>query len=209
MKWASLPYPPPEEVERRARALAMLDAILSPEWEDRYFSFDRAWIAYARMASARSGSGDEAFMLFSGGECVFGQLLHEVPACLSLTEVRATGTANHSPLLEEFLAEPAFSTDHLTEVGWCVAGSRHWVVVQPFGELLADSLFQLLFQGDASQYAAWASDMFELPVPETVAELVFQHTPLTPLLVQALNPEADWESVCGEAARMGYPVHPA
>ncbi|MFD1730025.1 ATP-binding cassette domain-containing protein [Deinococcus malanensis] len=86
---AYLAYPPPEVVERRGRALAVLDAVLSPEWEERYFSFDQDWSAGARMASARNGSGDEAFMLFSQGECVFKQFLHEVPQRLSLAEAQA------------------------------------------------------------------------------------------------------------------------
>ncbi|WP_189003859.1 hypothetical protein [Deinococcus malanensis] len=216
MNLAYLAYPPPEVVERRGRALAVLDAVLSPEWEERYFSFDQDWSAGARMASARNGSGDEAFMLFSQGECVFKQFLHEVPQRLSLAEAQAltevqgtAGALGPSPLLGEFLAEPAFSTEELTELGWYVPGVRHWVVMHPAGAVTEDSLFRLLFQGDALLYAAWAGDMFELPVPEAAAELVFRHAPLTPSLVQALNPEADWESAREEAAGMGYPVQPA
>lgn len=204
---AYLPYPPPEEVERRALALAVLDAVLSPEWEDRCYSFDRAWSAGARMASARNGSGDEAFMLFSQGECVFKEFLHEAPRRLSVSEVRATaGTADQPLLLEEFLAEPAFSMQSLTELGWYLPKARHWTVMHSSGALTEGSLFRLLFQGGGFQYAAWASDLFERPVREDVVELVFQSTPLTPLLAQALNPEADWRSVHVEAAAMGYPV---
>lgn len=207
---AYLPYPPPEEVERRALALAVLDAVLSPEWEDRYFSFDRNWSADARMASARNGSGDEAFMLFSQGECIFKEFLHEVPQRLSVAEVRASaGTADQMLLLEEFLAEPAFSLQHLTEFGWYVPKARDWVVMSSAGAVAEDSLFRLLFQGDGPQYAAWASDLFERLVREEVVELVFQGVPLTPFLVQALNPEADWPSAHAEAAEMGYPVQTA
>ncbi|ACO45669.3 hypothetical protein [Deinococcus deserti] len=207
MHLAYLPYPPPEEVERRALALAVLDAVLSPEWEDRCFSFDRGWSAGTRMASARNGSGDEAFMLFSQGECIFKEFLHEVPQRLLVSEVRATaGAADQMPLLEEFLAEPAFSMQLLTELGWYTPRARHWVVMSSAGAPTEDSLFRLLFQGDGPQYAAWASDLFERPVREDVVELVFQGVPLTPFLVQGLNPDADWHSVHAEAAEMGYPV---
>ncbi len=51
--------------ELGSRSLAMLDAIMSPEWEYRYFSFNANWDASLgeRMASMRNGSGDEYFAI--------------------------------------------------------------------------------------------------------------------------------------------------
>ena len=51
--------PHPEEILKRSRALAALDLILSPEWEDRYYSFNSRWDSNEMMASMRNGSGDE------------------------------------------------------------------------------------------------------------------------------------------------------
>ena len=48
-----------QEVRRIAQSLAMLDAILSPEWDDRYHSFNSAWGLNEEMASMRNGSGDD------------------------------------------------------------------------------------------------------------------------------------------------------
>ena len=47
------------------KALAMLDAILSPEWDYRYYSFNSKWGPGEMMASMRNGSGDEYFILFN------------------------------------------------------------------------------------------------------------------------------------------------
>jgi hypothetical protein len=52
-------------VRDRSRSLAMLDAILSPEWDSRYFSFDSAWSPTEEMASMRDGSGNDYFVVFS------------------------------------------------------------------------------------------------------------------------------------------------
>ena len=54
-------------VERVAQSIAVLDAILSPEWEYRFFSFNAAWDSTKRerMASMRDGSGDDYFAVFS------------------------------------------------------------------------------------------------------------------------------------------------
>src|SRR5262245_26616422 len=45
-------------VERVSQSIAVLDAILSPEWEYRFFSFNAAWdlANHERMASMRDGS---------------------------------------------------------------------------------------------------------------------------------------------------------
>jgi hypothetical protein len=49
-----------------SKALAMLDAILSPEWEYRYYSCNGKWAPGETMASMRNGSGDGYFILFNG-----------------------------------------------------------------------------------------------------------------------------------------------
>ena len=46
---------------RLTRSLAVLDAILSPVWEDRYYSFDAHWAQGKLMASMRNGQGDHWF----------------------------------------------------------------------------------------------------------------------------------------------------
>jgi len=54
-------------LEKLTQSIAMLDAILSPEWDYRYFSFNRKWDESRdeRMASMRNGSGDKYFLVFS------------------------------------------------------------------------------------------------------------------------------------------------
>lgn len=56
--------PDVEGLRKLTQSLAMLDAIMSPEWEDRYYSFNSQWDAGEMMASMRNGSGDEYFILF-------------------------------------------------------------------------------------------------------------------------------------------------
>jgi hypothetical protein len=53
-----------DDLIRLSKGLAMLDAILSPEWEYRYYSFDSKWRPGVLMASMRNGSGDGVFILF-------------------------------------------------------------------------------------------------------------------------------------------------
>ena len=60
----------PTTLEKLTQSIAMLEAIVSPEWEYRYFSFNRLWDESKgeRMASMRNGSGDEYFIVFRWDE---------------------------------------------------------------------------------------------------------------------------------------------
>lgn len=52
------------ELRDFCRSLPMLDAILTPDRESRYYSFDATWAEGEEMASMRDGSGDEYSIVF-------------------------------------------------------------------------------------------------------------------------------------------------
>ncbi|MFL5245765.1 MAG: hypothetical protein ACJ8FY_27140 [Gemmataceae bacterium] len=58
----NLALPSIEELRKLCQSIATLDAILSPEWELRYYSFNNSWAAGAACASMRNGSGDDYFI---------------------------------------------------------------------------------------------------------------------------------------------------
>ncbi|WP_459547551.1 hypothetical protein [Nocardia sp. X0981] len=53
------------DLRNLCRSLAMLDAILSPDRESRYYSFSTAWAEGEETASMSNGSGDEYSIVFS------------------------------------------------------------------------------------------------------------------------------------------------
>ena len=64
---------------RLTQSLAVLDAILSREWEYRYYSFDSRWGPGELMASMRNGQGDHWFALMTDDGVVLHGLHHEAP----------------------------------------------------------------------------------------------------------------------------------
>ncbi|MFD6400224.1 hypothetical protein [Nocardia sp. NPDC060249] len=73
-------------LRRRCQAMAMLDAVLSPEWADRYYSYDAAWGATEELASMRNSSGDNWFIVFCAAG-VYGQSFdHEAPSAPEVLE---------------------------------------------------------------------------------------------------------------------------
>ena len=66
-----------EGLRKLTQSLAMLEAILSPEWEYRYYSFKSKWDEEEMMASMRNGSGDEYFILFDSHGAIMKGFNHE------------------------------------------------------------------------------------------------------------------------------------
>ena len=55
----------------------MLDAIIMPEWDYRYYSFNSKWSAGQEMASMRNGQSDAWFCVFSDVGVFFKGFDHE------------------------------------------------------------------------------------------------------------------------------------
>lgn len=165
-------------LRRVAQSLAMLDAILCPEWEYRYYSFNAAWGPGREMASMRNGSGDDWFLLFPS----------EVP-----------------PEFSSFLNEPAFSLANATFCYWRRAAEATWSRVAGLApDDGSDEMLKLLVSGP-STYQQWAQEYFEVPVALEGVMAVFNHSPLSDTLIRSLNPEADIAGVHADASEIGYP----
>ncbi|MBD2074617.1 hypothetical protein H6F86_12105 [Phormidium sp. FACHB-592] len=68
-----------ESLKSLSQSLAMSDAIMSPEWESRYYSFNSKWAEGEVMATIRDGSGDEYFILFNPHGAIIKGFAHESP----------------------------------------------------------------------------------------------------------------------------------
>jgi len=183
------------------QSLAMLDAIVCPEWQYRYFSFNTNWAPGMEMASMRDGCGDDWFLLFDSVGAALKGFAHELAVDQSFgANIRAQVPGEFSA----FLDEPAFSMQNATFCFWRKADDASWTKVQ--GSLLEDGsgdLLSLLVAGP-SAYAAWAEGYFEIPIDHQAVSAVFDHAPLTDEIILMLNPDAELDFTYGEAAEIGY-----
>lgn len=191
--------PDVDTLRRRMQSLAMLDAILQPEWEYRGYSFNAHWAAHEQMGSWRDGQGGELFVLFNPVGCWIKGYESDADEAVSLAVLHAQVPA----VFAHCVAEPAFSTTHTTfclwrsgtKTEWHFVGSRKWA---------ADLL--VLLCGSPADYVAWAEDYFELDnVPLEAVNAVYDHTPLTDALVQVLHPGLSLEVVEEDRIEIGYP----
>lgn len=194
--------PPIASLRRITQSLAMLDAILCPEWEYRYYSFNSQWAPAEEMASMRDGCGDDWFLLFNEHGAALKGFVHELAQGSALPdEIQRQVPGSFS----SFLGEAAFSMQHATFCYWCAAGSSTWHKVSGFdGDDGAQDMLDQLISGP-SGYQAWAQAYYEVPVPLDAVTAIFSHAPITEALVQALNPQAEMDGVLADAQEIGYP----
>jgi hypothetical protein len=207
---ASLPAIEP--LRRLMQSLAMLDAILQPDWEYRYYSFNRKWSEGQQMASMRNGEGDEWFCVFSGTGAFLKGFDHESemsPFAAYPPSVWPGVLEALPPAFLPFVREPAFSMDATTFCIWRAEKDEKWQagsIAYPQGPDPDGSRWMLaLLAGDPEAYRAWAEDYHGRPVDAEAVRRVYRHENLSAELIRLLNPERTLEDLAKDIEEIGYP----
>lgn len=205
-----------DELKRIFQSLALLDAILMPDWEYRYYSFDANWSDEEMLASMRDGSGDEFFILFNLAGAVIKGYAHESVMAGHSADTGEVwpGVLDHvPPEFEVVLNDPAFVAEETSFCMWRKRGDLAWQtgkITFPDGDF-ADGSEELLFilDGKPETYAVWASEYYERPIPVDAVKEIYAHKPLTQQLVSRLNPECSLEQLEEDLDKIGYHRKPA
>ena len=65
--------PKPEDLQKLCKSISALEAIISPEWEYRYYSYQKDWSESEEFCEMRNGQGDQMLIVFSkDGNCING-----------------------------------------------------------------------------------------------------------------------------------------
>ncbi|HZK79784.1 MAG TPA: hypothetical protein VFC46_01930 [Humisphaera sp.] len=188
----------------------MLDAIICPEWLDRYYSFNAKWSPGEQMASMRNGSGDGYFVLFNKHGAILKGYAHESAAAewrLEHGKPLPGMFDGIPPAFERFLTEPAFSIDETTFCFWREFRDQTWNCGTPRYPDESDggaAEFLAILQGDANSYARWASDYFERSIDASAVRRVFRHERLSAELVQSINSQISVERLRPDIEEIGY-----
>jgi hypothetical protein len=196
-------------LRRLTQSLAMLDAILSPEWESRYYSFNSRWAEGEMMASMRNGSGDDWFLVFNQAGAILKGFAHESPMADSPTR---EGVLSEVPaVFSKFLTEPAFSMEYATFCIWRTVDDSEWhrgdIKYPPDSPDPDGSADLLALLDDAPQsYQQWAEEYYETEVSLAAVEAIYRHEPLTAEMVALLNPDISLEDLEEDLLEIGYPA---
>ena len=136
-------------LKRLLQSMAMLDAILCPEWEFRYYSFNAHWSEGEQLGSMRDGQGDDFFALFNRTGCFLKGFVHDAPAAQRDVSLDAL-IEEISPEFAECLSEPAFKIDETTFCIWRRYSDSAWQVSSGWLDSGDDGSEQLLSALDGS-----------------------------------------------------------
>jgi hypothetical protein len=205
--------PEPPALRKITKALAMLDAVVEPEWEYRYYSFNSKWSDYEEMASMRNGQGDGWYCVFSASGVFLKGFDHESTMSPRNRddELVWPGVLTDVPaIFQPYATEPAFSMSDTTYCIWRQHDEKEWRIgnVSFPGEDDPDGSAWMLsiLDGNPLTYKEWAEQYYERAIDANATRQIYDGAPLTPALVGALNPETDFEAVVADASEIGYPV---
>jgi hypothetical protein len=202
-------------LKARSQSLAMLDAILCPEWEGRYFSYNAHWAPGEQMASMRDGQGSGYFLLFTQeGAIIKGFAVGSPMSPFRRDPPRLwPGVLESVPsAFARFLREPAFVLEETTFCLWRQATNSTWKqgaidfpsAQDPDG---SQELLSLLC-GEPHAYQSWAQDYYECEIPLAAVEAIFEHRTLTKRLLQQLNPDIALADLSGDLQEIAYSILP-
>lgn len=194
------------------QSLAMLDAIISPDWEYRYYSFNSKWGKDEMMASMCNGSGDSYLILFNSIGAIMKGFAHESPMSpySSGTYKVWNGVLNDVPNeFQSFLSEPAFSIEETTFCIWRKQTDSSWQVGKisyPKGEDPDGSEEMLyVFDNNPLTYREFAEEYYESKLSLRAIEHIYNHKVLTCDVITALNPDSLEDDLQQEIEEIGYP----
>jgi hypothetical protein len=198
-----------ETLRRLTKSIAMLDAIISPEWEYRYYSYNSNWGPDEEMASMRNGSGDDWFLLFDPHGAALKGLAHEYP----LAGDAAFAARIQQTVPQEFgsfLREPAFSMEWASFCIWRRRTDSTWSVVSQVDGRVSpeeDGSVDLLdiLDGEPETYRAWAEYYYGRQIPSAAVRAIYEHQALSDDLVATLNPDLTLSEITKDANEIGYP----
>ncbi|MFE7902996.1 hypothetical protein ACFU3E_37050 [Streptomyces sp. NPDC057424] len=203
-------------LREHCRSIALLEAVLSPEWESRRHSFADHWSETESMALMRNGSGDEYSIVFSPFGVFVRGFDHESPMSPYVEDGPWPGVLDEVPeVFRPYVEEPAFSDEDgvplVTACVWQETGDDGWKAgTIDFSESATEDpdgagyLFQLLVDRSPEAFQRWAEDYYEVPVDLEAVRHVFSSSPLTEAVVRALNPEIGLADLAEDLAVIGY-----
>ena len=191
------------------RSLAMLDSVLCPEWEFRYFSFNDDWEPGEQLGLMRNGEGDDWLLFFNLQGAILKGFQHDAKMA---DEKPWPGLFDGVPdVFSKFLAEPAFTRQQTTFCAWLLDEEGAWrrsetIEFPPGDDPDGSEKLMRFLDGSPATYKTWADEYYGVPVDLGVVERIYRQEPLRLSLVRALNPDAHPEIVFEEARDIGYPL---
>ena len=205
--------PDKTQLKNLCQSLAMLDAIMQPEWDYRYSSFNSKWNAGEMLATMRNGGGDEYYTFFNEHGAIIKGFDHEseMNLCDEPEEVWKGVLDDVPKEFESFTADEAFPREYTTFCLWLLDAEGVWktgdIQYSEKGET-ADGSGWLLFllDGVPETYCNWAKGYYGKDFDVEIVEKIYRRNPLTEEIIKALNPKRSLADLREDIEEIDYPL---
>lgn len=194
--------PDKDNLRRICKALSVMDAILSQEWEYRYFSYNSRWGEGEEFFELRDGEGDHLLILFREEGCVINGFCHEYDQ----PDIKDV-TSGLPAIFNEFIFGEPVNSIGTTFCLWC-DNNGNWQGNSLKQNCSADMLFA--FDGKPETYVEWATDYFEESyadngIPLNVVKSIYNGEPLTrQMVLSVVNAIEDWDLLQSDLEEIDY-----
>ncbi|WP_324671867.1 hypothetical protein [Hymenobacter sp. GOD-10R] len=197
----------PDQAKLQAicKAVAVLDALNSPEYEYRYYSYNKDWAEGEEVFEMQDGEGDQMLILFRAQGCVINGYAFEYEE----TDKRQL-TRGLPDVFDEFIFGEPVNSIGTTFCIWYTPKDK-WQIGQLEIDEDGSENFLDIFDGNPQTYIDWASEYYdedqEKPAPSLEAVTsVYQGKTLIKELALAIVPHVeDWQQLEKDLQEIGYP----
>ena len=199
--------PDRKSLETICKAISVLDAIISQEWQYRYYSFNSKWDTNERCLQMQNGSGEEMHILFLEDGCAINGFAHEYEQ-----KDKAKLTNNLPTIFNDFIFGEPVKSIGTTFCLWTTE-LKNWQVGQL--ENFEDNSEEMLniFDGNPQTYIDWATEYYEeegvlvesgIPL-DTVTKIYNGQTLTKEMVLTIVEELEDWEQLETDLKEIGYP----
>ena len=184
-----------EKITNNLKSIALLEAIICPEWEYRCYSYNSKWDEGEEMASMRNGSGDEWFLWIKNGFAALKVMSHEFGVLTGIDSIKDKFPNEYA----SFISESAFSINESTSL-WYLNGTQ-WIRFD-VNEEEANNLVKV-FNWTPLEYKDWAEEYYENELSLKAIENVMSGN-LTENDIHLLNEDLSVKDLEEVISEIGY-----
>ncbi len=169
-------------LRNKLKHLALLDAIIEPEWEYRYYSYNSNWSNTEEMASLRDSCGGEWFFLFNDRNISFKCTSPVDGLVDNFDEIKESVPKKFTT----FLNEVAFSMDQGSCI-WFIENNTWVKLGNEISDLPNPTIIQEM---TASDYCQFVEEIFEQEIDKEIVQSIFDGN-FTIDMAKKINPSID------------------
>ena len=204
--------PNKEKLQKICKSISVLDAIISQDWEYRYYSYNQKWRKDEELFEMRDGCGDQMLILFTKNGCVINGFAHELYDFEESLPSESELIKGIPDVFNDFILGEPVATIGTTFCIWTNENNQ-WQLgnIKHFKDGSDEMLS--IFDGNPQTYIDFAIDYFEEDYSSTenaknTVIKIYNHETLTREMVLSIVDELeDWAQLESDLEEIGYPYH--